>query len=385
MNFLQTTLPFIDEIRFNFDSVLQILAPDNKVPKYLARRSRGLINAVGRLEKVLFGVCYDEDAEFFYNNIINLNQANEKSLHLAQDQLRIVSAVVQDVNITTRDLLETSDKLQKNIEFLFKQTQLLLEAINILEVKSRFHEHTTLLGILLNQFAWETQNLQTIDDYALNGIMNTSVYSPAELYLELKEIQLTLPPTLELPTTVSHLAVPELFRVSSLSVVYVRQTLIFVTRIPLLSNIPFNLYHSIPLPLAIGNNIMLINPDAQYLAVSVNHEYHISLTETQINNCKSLFSFKLCVGLEYISKRTETETCEVSLYYDPDSSLDVCYLKYLNTNSTIWHKLINQNAWLYYCTKQDITIACNQESFKISLTGVGKIEIPEYCVVYTES
>lgn len=45
----------------------------------------------------------------------------------------------------------------------------------------------------------------------------------------------------------------------------------------------------------------------------------------------------------------------------------------------------SQNAWLYYCTKQGITVACNQESYKISLVGVGKIEIPEYCVVYTDS
>lgn len=68
--------------------------------------------------------------------------------------------------------------------------------------------------------------------------MHTSVYPPAELYFELKEIQLILPPTLEFPVTVSHFEVPELFRVSSLSVVYVKQTLIFVTKISLLSNIP---------------------------------------------------------------------------------------------------------------------------------------------------
>lgn len=100
------------------------------------------------MEKVLFGVCSDEDPEFFFNNIVNLNQANEKSLHNAQDQLHIVSAVILEVNIIAHDLLETSEKLQKNIELLFEQTQPLLETINILNVSSHFHEHTTILGIL---------------------------------------------------------------------------------------------------------------------------------------------------------------------------------------------------------------------------------------------
>lgn len=124
--------------------------------------------------------------------------------------------------------------------------------------------------------------------------MHTSVYPPSELYFELKEIQLILPPTLELPMTESHLAVPELFRVSTLSVIYVKQILIFVTRIPLLSNTQFNLYHNIPLPIpSTRDNIVIVDPNTQYLAVSLNQEYHFSLTETQLYNCISLFYFKL--------------------------------------------------------------------------------------------
>lgn len=83
----------------------------------------------------------------------------------------------------------------------------------------------------------------------------------------------------------------------------------------------------------IGNDIMLVNPEAQYLALSTNQKYHISLTATKINNCKSLFSFKLCIGLELSSKRTKTETCEGSLYHNPKSSLEVSNLKNLNRNS----------------------------------------------------
>jgi len=261
----------------------------------------------------------------------------------------------------------------------------MLNTIDILNAKNLFNEHTTLFVILLNQFAWETQNLQTIVNFALNWLMHTSVYPPSELYHEMKKIQLLLPPTLELPVVELHLDLPELFRASTLSVVYLEQTLMFVVKIQLLSNIPFNLYHKIPLPITIPNgNIVLINPDTQYLAVSLDNEYHFSLKELQYYKCKSQFSFKLCIGLESIFKRTKKENCEVSLYNNPDSQLDTCHFRYLSLQNTLWHKLQYQNAWLYYCTHQVITLACRQVPYKITLTGVGKIDILEYCVIYTD-
>lgn len=385
ITFMQTTYPFVHEIELNFNSIMKVLAPGRKSPEHLTRRTRGLINAVGRLTNILFGVCSDEDAEFFYTNIQNLRDSNEKSLHLAHEQLRIVSSVVQDVNFTVHDLTTDYQKTRSTIDRLSEQAKRMLNAIDILSVKTKFDEHTTILGLLLNQFAWETQNLQTIVNFALNGLMHTSVYPPSELYHELKEIQLTLPPTLELPAMESHLALPELFRASTLSVVYSQQTLMFIARIPLLSNIPFNIYHTIPLPITVApGKIVLIKPDTQYLAVSSNSEFHFSLTESQYMNCKTLFSYKLCLGLEFIFKRVKTDNCEVSLYNNPEKLSDICNLRYLSMNTAIWHKLRNQNSWLYYVTHQVVTVACRKDSYKLVLTGVGKLDIPEYCVVYTD-
>jgi len=254
---------------------------------------------VGRLTNVLFGVCSEENAKFFYTNIQNLRDSNEKSLHLARKKLRIVSSVVQDVNSTIHDLAIDYQKARSTIDRLSGQAKRMLNAIDILSVKNNFNEHTTILSLLLNQFTWETQNLQTTVNFTLNGLMHTSVYPPSELYHELKEIQLTLPPTLELP---------ELFRASTLSVVYSQQTIMFISRIPLLSTIPFNIYHNILLPLTVApGKIVLIKPDTQYLAVSLNSEFHFSLTKCQYLNCNTLFSYKLRLGLQFIFKRTETD------------------------------------------------------------------------------
>jgi len=344
------------------------------------------MNIVGRLANVLFGVCSDQDANFFYSNIESLSRSGDKIVHLAHEQVRIVSSVVNDVNSTMYDLINESQNIRGNIEELETHTRMALVTMNSLEIQNIFLTHTSILTILLNQFSWETQNLQAIVNSALNGLMHTSVFPPSEMIHELKQIQLTLPSALELPVTESHLEIPELFRISTLSVIYAKEILIFLTRIPLVSNLHFNLYHNIPLPMSInGSNFVLIEPQSQYLAISTNNEYHVSMTETQYDKCKILFSFKLCVDPVPINKHNDHNNCEVSLYNSPEYPIRNCNLKYLSVNTSIWHKLILRNSWLFYCSTQLVTITCHQESYKIQLTGVGKITIPDYCVIYTET
>lgn len=180
-----------------------------------------------------------------------------------------------------QDVISDSFKLQSNVKKLAEQAQRAIDDISTLNMQNLFLDYTAILTMLLNNFGWETQNLQSVVNSALNGLTHTSVYPPLELYHVLMEIQFTLPPILEFPVANSHLDIPELFRVSSLNVIYVDRTLMFLTHISLLVEIQFNLNHNIPLPIVISNkSIVLIDPETQYLAISVNHEYHFSLTES---------------------------------------------------------------------------------------------------------
>lgn len=56
---------------------------------HTTRPKRGLVNAVGRIAKVLFGICSDEDADFLYNKMLELNHSNASTLHLLEAQTRI--------------------------------------------------------------------------------------------------------------------------------------------------------------------------------------------------------------------------------------------------------------------------------------------------------
>lgn len=70
------------------------------------------------------------------------------------------------------------------------------------------------------------------------------------------------------------------------------------------------------------------------------------------------------------------------MFHSPDQLLESCKFKYLNFNSIIWLKLEGQNA--FYCREPLITVVCRQNSSKMTLSGVGKIEIPNYRVLYID-
>lgn len=129
-------------------------------------------------------------------------------VHLSHEQVRIVSSVPNNVNSTMHELLTDIQKLQMNINEIEEQSRRSAERAG---TTNYLLEHTAILTVLLNQFAWETPNLQSIVNSALNGLMLTNVYPPSDLIHELKQIQLTLPSTLELPTTESHLPILNYF------------------------------------------------------------------------------------------------------------------------------------------------------------------------------
>jgi len=97
----------------NFNSVLRILGSNNRASEHLNRQPCGLINAVGRIANVLFRVCSDQDAEFFYKNIEDLVRSEDRHVHLAKQQIRIVSSVMNNVNSTMKELLTDSEIARK--------------------------------------------------------------------------------------------------------------------------------------------------------------------------------------------------------------------------------------------------------------------------------
>jgi len=119
---MQSTFPFIFEIELNFKSMMGISGTKNTTSRIPNRQSRRLMNVVGRLANVLFGVCSDQDVEFFYSNIKHLSRSGDKITHLMHEQVRIVSSIVNNVHSTMNDQKDASQKIHENIKELETDT-----------------------------------------------------------------------------------------------------------------------------------------------------------------------------------------------------------------------------------------------------------------------
>ncbi|VVC31266.1 Envelope fusion protein-like, partial [Cinara cedri] len=84
------TNSFLTEINNNIEHIMRII----ESPKDNHREKRGLINAVGRLANVLFGVCDDADAEYFYDRIKDLENSKLRVLQLVDTQTQIMRSII---------------------------------------------------------------------------------------------------------------------------------------------------------------------------------------------------------------------------------------------------------------------------------------------------
>ncbi|XP_050526496.1 uncharacterized protein LOC126897170 [Daktulosphaira vitifoliae] len=298
-----------------------------------------------------------------------------------------MKSVVHHTYNSSLHLDQTQQNMSRNIQKLLSQSQMNADKINLVEFISTLAEHTATITLLLSQYSWETQNLLAIVNSALSGRLHSSILPPNILLNELKEIRLSLPSTLELPVSIYSTSLTDLFKITTIDALYINYTLIFNLKIPLLSNLDFNLFHPISLPIPQGNqNFIFIVTESKYLALSRNNDYYFSLSDLQLSNCFDLNNFKLCKYPKALYRHSKTKNCDVNLYFKPNYPIVNCNLKYRKLFIPIYHKLETQNSWLYVTpTETHMTLKCNNVQNLFSINTIGKITVDKSCTVSTET
>lgn len=349
-----------------------------------AKKSRrGLGSAVNRITNVIYGMCSRINTDFIVDNIIELGKSKLKNLNLIHDRTRISEVEKTETNQTLKSLKMHQQQIERNLKHLQQQFENNTQNIDIISFKTKLLEQAFLFEIILNRFAYDTQNLMAIVNAALNGKVYTSALTSQTLMSELREIKMNLPTGSTLPMEINTESLTEFLRISEMTIFTQKNYLIFVIEIPLLSNDKYTVYHPIPLPIPhTEGTIVLIDTEVEYLALSSDNEKFFTLNTEQWEKCKSLGLGKLCKQESLIHHRLGSDLCEVSLLMDPQHFPKTCNLKFMSLNTNIWHKLTKTNAWLYYTrhsTPGTITCSDSLEKFQIEINNLGRISIPNSC------
>lgn len=252
-------------------------------------------------------------------------------------------------------------------------------------IKETLIELALLFEIMLNQYAYETQNLIAIVNLAMQGKIHTSIFPTKRMIAELKEIKMNLPMGEALHLEIRSESLPDFYRIANISILHKDNYLIFNLEIPLIPNEIYHVYHPIPLPIPINNNsIVLIAPGIDHLALSSDSEKFFTLTHDQWESCLDLKTFKIYKGSQPIHRRDKSDLCEAVLLKNQQNLPNSCDIKYITINTSMWSRVPQTNSWLFYAQSEASTITCinPEQSFNIEISGTGRLTISSKCEIH---
>lgn len=108
---------FLSEIISNREHGMRVV----ELPKIDYGAKRGLINLVGRVANVLFGVCDDSDALYFYKKIKELEILNSQ---LTDTQTQKMQSLIYNVNSSSLEIEKSKIKLADKYNYLLQEAQI---------------------------------------------------------------------------------------------------------------------------------------------------------------------------------------------------------------------------------------------------------------------
>lgn len=195
------------------------------------------------------------------------------------------------------------------------------------------------------------------------------VISLNQLLDEIKLIKLNLSPDSNIPVKLDVSGMSELYRIMQTTIVNSDNLIIFINTIPLVLSNMHNLYNVLPNPVYLENNrFMFIQPRFKFIAITIDQEYFINLSENDVSLCTDTNHFKICKN--FLAKRVVTSNeCEINLisYSDITELTHFCKIKYLSFKHGIFHKIMSSNSWIFPVTNQNLVLTCSN---KDSITEV---------------
>lgn len=172
-------------------------------------------------------------------------------------------------------------------------------------------------------YAYETQNLISLINTALDVKIHTSVLTPEHIIKNLFEIKIDLPIGNTFLLEVNTESLNNILQISEKTIFFKDNCFISVIEISLVSNDEYSLYQPIPLPILHSEEtIFLVDPEINYLGVSKDNENVIALDNKKWKKCITLKPYRVCKGNQHIKHCEESDVCVVSFlvnnHFNPD-------------------------------------------------------------------
>lgn len=393
-NVLKTTFNEISVQRKQmYESIGRYLSPGEHTTIRSARVKRGLVNMIGSAMKTLFGVCDEECAEETLRHIDKVEGTNERMIHVIKDQTTVVKSSIVGINSASTKLNQLYDELRQKQLSLETNIKALINNTYTLETLLLSNRIFSIFTALMTQYSYETQTLSAIITAARTGVLHPSLVTPRELAAQLVEVKLNLPLNLNLPMGTLPSEIHEFTKITKIAVFYSGDQIVFLIKIPLITETQLTLFKIIPIPHPVDidrpdnkSHSIVLKPEYQYVGITKNRRQFTTFTETELLHCTETETFTICPEFQPIQHESKEQPCEISLFKNPDQLPQNCESGVIIISKNIYHKLKYANTWIYTTKKDTLTITCQgiQEPYIEKIKNQGIIKLNQECRAYAE-
>lgn len=343
------------------------------------RRKRGAFNFIGEGLKFLFGTVTQSDAHKYSQHIRLLEREQKEFLHIATDQMTVLKSTILTMNATLKKVNQNENVLKNTLESLMNtmssQTQQLkieLESSliineNIRAIQRGIEECQEMFNLLIEVFL-----------HSQTGVLQPQI-------ITLQRIQKIMMNE-KLPEEVMYPSLPSSELLSMIKpIIYTQGSyLVYIVKIPLIHDTPYQLYKSIPFPMVQDSNstAVLISVNKEYIFVDTLRQKYGKLSDNELSKCMkpNLLNY-ICVEDVPINTYIDNSDCEASLIH-PNIQIipSVCEYRILPIKNLIWIKLHLSNDWLYVAPETQLfTTVCNSVTRSYRVQGRGILTLPSNC------
>lgn len=377
-NMIQPLSTRYNDITKNFKSISHLMS--NKKSKRSA-----WFGGVGTVFKHLFGTMDQNDA-IMYNNAIHTVQTDEKELaKLVKNNILITTSTLSSFKEIINKLSTYEQSLNSAIETLIMHSKEMSTVTNKLLIRSKMLELLNILENSLLALSFKLEDILNAIMFSKVNILNTNIITPDQLYIDLVENYRFLPKSKELPVSLVLDNIHILLNVSEIASYYTDNKIVFVLKIPLVNPNEYNLYQSVPFPMAHNisapNSYSVIIPSTKYIGITRDKSHYCKLDH--LKECRVIYSrFYLCINDVYST--SSTPICESEIITKVLNTVPKqCETKFLHGNIEIWQQLQN-NKWIFVMSqKSKLSVDCqNGQNSEIDIFGTGILTLPNTCTGY---
>lgn len=380
-NILSPLSTRFNDMKREYDSISHLIITRSKRSAWFG--------IVGTAFKHIFGTLDEKDA-LRYDTAIDSVQRDEKVLaKLMKENILITTSTLDAMKQNFNTLRDNENKLNNALDTILNTTNRLNNITTALVTTTKAQALFSSLESSMLALSFQLEDLTSAIILTSQNILHPSVITPTQLYQELTNNDRHLPRDTRIPVSLSLENIHVILNMSNVACYYFNNKLVFILQIPLAGTEDYHLYHNVALPVPHDvhkpNVYSLIVPSSTYTAISKDKMSFCNLSN--LSKCKSINSeFFLC-EISTVLITSDNPTCESELLTKTVNAIPArCVTQTIASELDVWESLSN-NQWIFVQSRSSkVSIDCGTSNLnEIIVYGVGILNVPRGCVVYTKS